>query len=790
MLLLRALLLLAAVVAARPAAADTGLICSGNPWIDVRCPAGGQPGAVGDGMTDDTASIQAVLNAAVVNGWAVQFGNLTYKVTGRLTLDYQTRATTGIRLLSTGARLDGRTIAAGPVLQVQCSGGTPGAPTDCFYFRQEGTLSVLAQSGPETLATLSFSYSAGTTVLGVSTTAPFYVGQTVWVDLSGGGSFAAPITAVGAGTITLQTGLSGNANVNAVVWRPSYAVVLGKPDFSDAHNALKLDHLLVNNGGNSAGAGGCQFNYVLDSDIWAVCDTAGGAAGMALEQVQFSRISGSGTAAATGGRGLVIENGYNNSNTFFGLDLETSPICLSITGIHDGMNTFVSPYFACNTAVEATGSTHNLLINPTYAGSVINRGPQTGSIQVLGTGNRRPWQFPAISSYTAAGIDDKTCLSSFNATAGTLAVTLPAPLSVENGWSMCFVTDNNKGIILTPASGNILGGGRVLSSLTLGAGNYEYVKIESDGDQYRIASASRGTLLANGVITEGLPGARWLFPSPNGYSAGIGDNGFVVSSFNTSAGLTLTLPSTTDLPAGWSIGVVTDNGKGATIQVNGTAGGSIAFPRTAAATQNAIALAGYDYEVVMLQYDGSGVFRVVQATPATAQAIGLAGPRGLRDWKFPSSASYVATKADDGIAVSSFNSPQPYFTLTLPPASTIVAGFTMAIASDNGKATGVQVSGSGADLILIPGTMGAQTSLSLSTNTSGYELAWLQFDGSNWRVLSMTPLSANAVGMSLPIGTPASSSDTCQTGATQTDGAYAYWCVAPNTWKRVPLSTF
>src|SRR4029079_15568949 len=124
------------------------------------------------------------------------------------------------------------------------------------------------------------------------------------------------------------------------------AVVIGKTDFSDAHNTIKLDHLNVNNASSDDAAGGCQFNYVLDSDLWAACVSAGGGAGIALEQTQFSRISGSGTAQGVGGRGLVLENGFNYANTFLALDLEVSPVCLSITAPHDGENTFVSPYFA------------------------------------------------------------------------------------------------------------------------------------------------------------------------------------------------------------------------------------------------------------------------------------------------------------------------------------------------------------------------------------------------------------------------------------------------------------
>src|SRR5258708_31609241 len=336
------------------------LMCSGHPWLDVRCPsmAGG---AVGDGSHDDTSAIQTAINTAVTNNWPVHIPAGTYKVTSKITIDYAGQSGNGFRLISAGATLDGRTIASGPVLQVQCNGGTTGSPANCFYFKEEGTLFV-------------------------------------------------------------------NANT------PSYAVVVGKSDFSDAHNSIKTDHLVVNNASTASTAGALQLNYVLDSDIFAVADSAGGAAGLALEQVQFSRISGAGTAAGTGGTALLLENGFNFANTIFAFHMEASPICLGITSPHDGQNSFISPYFACTTAVNATASTRNILINPTFGGNLVNRGPQSTGIQIVGTGNREVWQFPSASTYTAAGIDDKTVLSSYNAPGASLAVHLPSPSPVGAAW--------------------------------------------------------------------------------------------------------------------------------------------------------------------------------------------------------------------------------------------------------------------------------------------------------------------------------------------------------------------
>src|SRR5437667_7970441 len=119
------------------------------------------------------------------------------------------------------------------------------------------------------------------------------------------------------------------------------------------------------------------------------------------------------------------------------------------------MNSFISPYFACTTAVSATASSHNALINPTYAGNVVNRGPQSTGIQVIGGGNWSRWQFPSSASYTAAPIDDRTVISSFNAAGSVLAVTLPAPATAGAGWAMGFATDNGKGRSVNAASAPI-----------------------------------------------------------------------------------------------------------------------------------------------------------------------------------------------------------------------------------------------------------------------------------------------------------------------------------------------
>src|SRR5690349_4729213 len=143
-------------------------------------------------------------------------------------------------------------------------------------------------------------------------------------------------------------------------------------------------------------------------------------------------------------------------------------------------------------------------------------------------------------------------------------------------------------------------------------------------------------------------------------------------------------------------------------------GGQILYPQSRAGGVTSAALAGNQFEFLMLQYDGAGNFRVMQATPATAQGIGMAGPGAIGRWLFPAASLYSARMEDNGAAISSFNSPASYMTVTLPPAATIGAGWTIAVASDNNKSTSVEVEGGGGEKILVPGTLGAQNSLTLS----------------------------------------------------------------------------
>ncbi len=163
--------------------------------------------------------------------------------------------------------------------------------------------------------------------------------------------------------------LQGTLFVNANTWQA--AVRFGQNDYSDAHNSAKIDHLIVNNAGSGYAV---RLNYVLNADIFTVAVTTG-SAGLVLDQVQFSRISGA--ASATAGTAMLIQNGYTMANTIQAMDLEVAQTCLAITSPSASHNTFLSPYFVCPTAVTAVGGSSNLLFNPLYGGGT--RAPTPGS---------------------------------------------------------------------------------------------------------------------------------------------------------------------------------------------------------------------------------------------------------------------------------------------------------------------------------------------------------------------------------------------------------------------------
>ena len=223
-------------------------------------------------------NLQAAVDAALTTDRPLVMPRGTYPISKTLVIDYSAHQGTGFELISRGAIIDGTGIQNTPAVEITCA-------SDCFYFHQEGTLFV-------------------------------------------------------------------NANTT------TYALVMGKPDFSDTHNSIKLDHLIVNNGNTGPNAGGVQLNYVLNADMFVVADVAGAGNGLALEQVQFSTIRGA--ASATNGAALAIENGYSFADTFTSLDLEVSKTCWLITSIKASHMGDIAPYTNCPTIVTTTHAAWNV----------------------------------------------------------------------------------------------------------------------------------------------------------------------------------------------------------------------------------------------------------------------------------------------------------------------------------------------------------------------------------------------------------------------------------------------
>ncbi len=541
------------------------LLCSGRPWIDVRC-----NGALGDDINDDTAAINTTVAAAITGNFPVHFSAGIYKVTSKLTFDYAGIAGNGLQIISRGAVLDGRSITSGNVLQIQCSGGTVGSPVTCGHLLIQGDF-----------------YIQGST--------------------------------------------------------PAYVVVLGKADLSDIHNAAKIEHLVITNASAATGAGGIQANYLTDGDLWLSSTTAGGntnTAAIALEQVQQSRLSGAGVSTAPSGANaaaLLMENGATAGNLFAGFMFNANT-CLSITSPSAVNNTFMSPAFPCAVAVNgSTSAGNNLLVGPTFSGPT--PGPLSGGISIVGRGSLNRYTEPASSNLSVYGVDDGTIVSSKNASgsvvtyngnlssAGSLPVSLPSPAQVGQGWTMGFVTDANKAVVLTsPGGSKILAGSIQLGTLTVGPGNFEVAILVSDGTNFRLEYATTNTKQLNGIDTSHFP-SNWFFPPGPGYQATQGDNGSVLSSALATSGMTITLPQTSAIQPGWTLGAAAD-GFSLRINVNATNGGQLIQADGAAVATykfsgNPSPTANY-HGFQAIEFDGTN-FRVVSSEVDKVYLVGAVG---------------------------------------------------------------------------------------------------------------------------------------------------------------------
>lgn len=248
-------------------------------------------------------------------------------------------------------------------------------------------------------------------------------------------------------------------------------------------------------------------------------------------------------------------------------------------------------------------------------------------------------------------------------------------------------------------------------------------------------------------------GDYWRYPSAGSYTAVPNDSGSVFSAYNAGGTLTITLPAnaTTSgvLPSGWTITVVNDNGHQVMVQTNTTGGGNILFPSGNSVAS--VTTAAGNYEMLALEFDNSGNFRVVGATPATAAAIGITGSFCITG---PSSttAGYVAAWGSTNGCVlatgypvgnsgvntvmetdsSGHLSSSVIANLVIGPGSS-TAGYVVQWGNTAGTAlsTGTPLGNSGADTILETDSSGhiSETVLYIDTSLGGHAVCW---NGSNF----------------------------------------------------------
>ena len=120
---------------------------------------------------------------------------------------------------------------------------------------------------------------------------------------------------------------------------------------------------------------------------------------------------------------------------------------------------------------------------------------------------------------------------------------------------MGFATDNGKGMTVTAPSGVDPGGRQGVVVGDLGPGNYEYLQLQSDGSNFRVVSAHAQHAGDQRPGQPRLAGQLALSVELPAMPRTLGDNGNVLSSFNTSGGLTVTLPPTTGIAVGLVDGV-------------------------------------------------------------------------------------------------------------------------------------------------------------------------------------------------------------------------------------------
>lgn len=193
-----------------------------------------------------------------------------------------------------------------------------------------------------------------------------------------------------------------------------------------------------------------------------------------------------------------------------------------------------------------TGPQGEMVLSTDDWALVVQDGATAGGIARVRPGPN--YQFPSgSSSYTATVADGGKVLSSYNTTSSALTVTLPAYSTLTDGWSMAFITDNGKGMIINTAGGGqniLIPGVGAVGGITLAHGDYEYVKLEYDGgaSNCRLVSATPATWSALGARGAG---ANYSYQQPTTgttLTAPAALGAYVIDPAGTIASLTVVMP--------------------------------------------------------------------------------------------------------------------------------------------------------------------------------------------------------------------------------------------------------
>ena len=170
-------------------------------------------------------------------------------------------------------------------------------------------------------------------------------------------------------------GVINNYNGVTVRW--------GQGNFADALNAFIIDNVWAGNQNTGTSACAMEFNYVLNSQIFIVCNCNGHGDAIRCRQADFCVFAGSGGSADYAVH--LSGPGYNYGNVFNAMDLEVVSVCVLADSVNDSENTFIGGQFVWTGAALCEANNHNnylRFININAAsGSNLVTGPAAAAVQ-------------------------------------------------------------------------------------------------------------------------------------------------------------------------------------------------------------------------------------------------------------------------------------------------------------------------------------------------------------------------------------------------------------------------